>query len=247
MSLFLGTDRPLSARAAGSPHRTICSPWRARACAPSSGRRSSGPVRRMRELSSPGGRTTSSGKPVSFVRRAAGSERRRGASVDLLYRRAEAASRSEVAAVPRGIRSRGRRTRTGTRSDAERNFEDAIRNLEISSEEQKAINEEALSVNEEFQSTNEELLTSKEELQSLNEELTALNSQLQETLERQRTTSERSAECPLQHRCRDAFPGHQAQYPLLHAGHEVALQHHPRRYRAAARRPQLAVRPTALF
>ncbi len=82
----------------------------------------------------------------------------------------------------------------------------AIRSLEVSIEEQRASSEEALSIQEEYQSTNEELVTSQEELQSLNEELTALNGQLQETLERQRTDLQRSAECPLQHRRCHAFP-----------------------------------------
>jgi two-component system CheB/CheR fusion protein len=104
----------------------------------------------------------------------------------------------------------------------------AIRNLEISSEEQKAINEEALSVNEEFQSTNEELLTSKEELQSLNEELTALNSQLQETLERQRTTSNDLQNVLYSTDVATLFLDTEAQYPLLHAGDQVAVQRHSR-------------------
>ena len=50
------TDRYL--RVAPGIPRTICSPWRVRACAPSSGRQSSGPVRRTRALSSPAARQT---------------------------------------------------------------------------------------------------------------------------------------------------------------------------------------------
>ena len=158
-------------------------------CAPSSGRRSSGPARRMRAVVVPGGRMQRRWQR-DFVqhRRSAGSERRRGAAADLLRRRAEAGAEARSRRRPAEDAAAGRRARAGARSHADR-AAGAIRNLEISSEEQKAINEEALSVNEEYQSTNEELLTSKEELQSLNEELTALNSQLQETLERQRTTS----------------------------------------------------------
>ena len=135
-----------------------------------------------------GGRTNRDGnRGLVQHRRAAGSERRRGAAVDLLRRRAEA--RAE-ARSPDRAGGRPRVAELEQELEATRTeLQGAIRNLEISSEEQKAINEEALSVNEEYQSTNEELLTSKEELQSLNEELTALNSQLQETLERQRTTS----------------------------------------------------------
>ncbi len=53
---------------------------------------------------------------------------------------------------------------------------------------------------------------------------------------------QRSAERPLQHRCRDAVPRHQPQHPLLHAGHQVAVQRHSRRHRPAARRSQLAGR-----
>ena len=136
----------------------------------------------------PGGRTSHDGNP-GFVqhRRTVGSERRRGAAVDLLYRRAEAGAKRGRPTRPR---RRSRVAELEQELEATRTeLQGAIRNLEISSEEQKAINEEALSVNEEYQSTNEELMTSKEELQSLNEELTALNGQLQETLERQRTTS----------------------------------------------------------
>ena len=114
----------------------------------------------------------------------------------------------------------------------------AIRNLEISGEEQKAINEEALSVNEEYQSTNEELLTSKEELQSLNEELTALNSQLQETLERQRTTSNDLQNVLYSTDVATLFLDARPQYPLLHAGYQVAFQCHSQRRRPAARGSQ---------
>ncbi len=99
-----------------------------------------------------------------------------------------------------------------------------------------------MSVNEEFQSTNEELLTSKEELQSLNEELTALNGQLQETLERQRTTSNDLQNVLYSTDVATLFLDTQPQYPLLHAGHQVALQRHSRRRRTAARGPQLAGR-----
>ena len=53
---------------------------------------------------------------------------------------------------------------------------------------------------------------------------------------------QRSAEHPLQHRCRDDLPRPRPQHPLLHAGHQVAVQRHSRRRRAAARRPQLAGR-----
>ena len=136
-----------------------------------------------------GGRTSHDGNAgLVQHRRAAGSERGRGAAVDLLRRRAEAGA--EARSPDRAAETfRGSPSSSRNSKPRRTELQGAIRNLEISSEEQKAINEEALSVNEEYQSTNEELLTSKEELQSLNEELTALNSQLQETLERQRTTS----------------------------------------------------------
>ena len=84
-----------------------------------------------------------------------------------------------------------------------------------------------MSVNEEYQSTNEELLTSKEELQSLNEELTALNSQLQETLERQRTTANDLQNILYSTDVATIFLDMRSQHPLLHAGHEVAVQCHP--------------------
>ena len=66
MPLFPGTDRPLSARAARATPPTICSPWRARTCAPSCGRRSSRPARRTRALSSPAAGSTHDGDAVSF-------------------------------------------------------------------------------------------------------------------------------------------------------------------------------------
>ena len=151
------------------------------------------------------------------------------------------AERRRGRSTGRGRRPARRRARTGTRSHAD-GAQGAIHSLEISNEEQKAINEEALSINEEFQSTNEELLTSKEELQSLNEELTALNSQLQETLERQRTTSNDLQNVLYSADVATIFLDFEPQYPLLHAGHQVALQCHSQRCRAAALRPQLAGR-----
>ncbi len=51
---------------------------------------------------------------------------------------------------------------------------------------------------------------------------------------------QRSAKCPVQHRCRNAVPRHQPQNPLFHAGHQAALQRHSERCRAAARGPELA-------
>ena len=69
---------------------------------------------------------------------------------------------------------------------------------------------------------------SKEELQSLNEELTALNNQLQETLERQRTTSNDLQNVLYSTDVATIFLDTRLQYPLLHAGHQVALQRHSR-------------------
>ena len=167
-------------------------------------------------------------------------ERRRGPAADLLRRRAGAsqkrARRPHAADVEHVAELEQQLEATRTE------LQGAIRNLEISNEEQKAINEEALSVNEEYQSTNEELLTSKEELQSLNEELTALNSQLQETLERQRTTSNDLQNVLYSTDVATTVPRPRPQHPLLHAGDQFAVQHHPGRYRAAARRPQFAGR-----
>ena len=172
-------------------------------------------------------------------RRAAGSERGRGAAADLLHRRAEAASRSEVApTTPQDVPQVAELEQEleATRTE----LQSAIHNLEISSEEQKAINEEALSVNEEYQSTNEELLTSKEELQSLNEELTALNSQLQETLERQRTTSNDLQNVLYSTDVATLFLDTDLNIRFFTPATKIALQRHPERCRAAARRPPLA-------
>ena len=118
-------------------------------CAPSSGRRSSRPARRMPASSSPAAGRTAMARRFVQHRRPAGSERRRGAVAGLLRGRAGARSSEQApAAAPQDVPrvAELEQELEATRTE----LQGAIRNLEISSEEQKAINEEALSVNEEY-------------------------------------------------------------------------------------------------
>ena len=66
MSLFLRADRRLSAAWRRARPATICSPWCARMCAPSSDRRSSRPGKRTAKIIVAGGRTSRNGEAHAF-------------------------------------------------------------------------------------------------------------------------------------------------------------------------------------
>ena len=212
------SDRPTAICASPQARRrTTCWRWRGRRCGTSCGRDPACAAGESAHRTVPGGRVMRDGQSLAVQPRgAAGATARARPAAGVLRRCAEARA---------GWPKQGRRATAMPRvADLERELDatrselrGAIHDLEMSSEEQKAINEEALSVNEEFQSTNEELLTSKEELQSLNEELTALNSQLAGDAGAAAHDRRRSAERSVQHRRRDAVPGHRPADPLLHA------------------------------
>ena len=226
--------------APGPSDATICSPWRARACGPSCGPRSSRPAQDQARVIVAGGQMTREGVPAGrSASRAAGPKRRRGAAAGLLRRRAERPSASASTAAPRrrlrGSPSSSRNSKPPERETAGRDPQPRdLRRRAEGDQRGSPVRQRGISIDQRGTADLEGGIAVAQRGADRAQQPAPGNAGAAAH------DLQRSAERPVQHRRRDALPRHRPQHPLLHAGHQVALQCHSRRCRPAARGPQLA-------